>query len=906
MRLILRCSLVILCLLISGRAVFADEEVCGACGGDVRAEGSFEHYKGRANLMIDGANGDDAPFREEINGTNFSISVSHLPAGRYNVAVGEAEIYFQGSGQRVFDVTAGGTALATNYDIFVTAGGANKACYISGTVEHPDEGSPLTLVFAASVDKAKFSTIEIKDAAGATVVALKASDLADPFTVAAQRPPLVTGPEIWKDPAQPLDARAKDLIGRMSLAEKVSQLQNTAPAIPRLGIPAYDYWSEALHGVANEGTATVFPQAIAMAATWDAQLIHAEADVISTEGRAKFNDYTAQHNGNSRIFHGLTFWSPNINIFRDPRWGRGQETYGEDPFLSGRLAVAFIHGLQGDDPDYIKVMACAKHFAVHSGPEPERHRFDARPPERDFYETYLPQFEAAVREGGVCGVMGSYNAIDGVPACADSFLLTDILRGQWGFDGYIVSDCGAIHNIWGPQEHHYVPTAEEAAADAVKAGCDICCGGDYNALLKAVRKGMISEQEIDSAMGYTMKTRLRLGLFDPPERVPFSRIGIDQNDTLGHEALALKVAGESIVLLKNDGLLPLNRARIKRIAVIGPNAASVPMLTGNYNGTPARPVTILEGIKRIAGTNIEVTTAEGCPVALRKDGANKPGAEMTAKAVVAARNADVVIYVGGISARFEGEEMSRANEYEGFAGGDRTRIELPEVQTELLKALQATGKPVVFVNCSGSAMAMPWAAENLRAIVQAWYPGEQGGNAVAQILFGDVNPAGRLPVTFYGSTADLPDFEDYAMSNRTYRYFNGRPEFAFGHGLSYTRFSYGAAKLGKSKITAQDTVRVSFALRNSGGRDGDEVAQIYFRHVRSSVPQAKQALCGFTRVHLNRGETAKVTVDVPANQLRFWDTQKKQYIVEPGEYELLIGAASDDIRRKVALNVLAP
>jgi beta-glucosidase len=904
MRLILRFLLVILCLLVSGRAVFADEEICGACGGDVRADGNFEHYKVQANVGIEGANGDDAAYRQEINGTNFSISVSHLPAGKYSVTIGEAEIYFQGAGRRVFDVTSGAAALATNFDVFATAGGANKVCYLSGTVEHPDETVPLTLVFTASVDRAKFSTIEIKDGAGTTVVALKASDLADSFTVAAQRPPVVTGPEIWKDPSQPLDARAKDLISRMSLAEKVSQLQNTAPGIPRLGIPAYDYWSEALHGVAIAGRATVFPQAIAMAATWDAPLIHAEADVISTEGRAKFNDYTARHNGNSRIFYGLTFWSPNINIFRDPRWGRGQETYGEDPFLSGQLAVAFIHGLQGDDPNYIKVMACAKHFAVHSGPEPERHRFDARPPERDFYETYLPQFETAVRQGGVCGVMGSYNAINGVPSCANAFLLTDILRKQWGFDGYIVSDCGAIHNIWGPQEHHYAPTAEEGAADAVKAGCDICCGDDYNALIKAVQKGLISEQEIDGAMGYTMKTRLRLGLFDPPERVPFSKIGIDQNDTPEHEALALKVAEESIVLLKNDGVLPLNRAKIKRIAVIGPNAASVPMLAGNYNGTPARPVTILDGIKRIAGTNIEVTTAEGCPVALRKDGANRPGPEMAAKAIEAAKNSDVVVFVGGISASFEGEEMNRANEFEGFSGGDRTRIELPEVQMELLKALQATGKPVVFVNCSGSAMAMPWAVANLPAIVQAWYPGEQGGNAVAEILFGDINPAARLPVTFYGSTADLPDFEDYAMSNRTYRYFDGRPEFAFGHGLSYTKFSYGAARLSQAKITAQDTVTVSFALKNSGRRDGDEVAQIYFRHVRSSVPQAKEALCGFTRVHLKRGETEKVTVDVPAKQFRYWDTQKKQYVVEPGEYELLIGSASDDIRRKVELSVV--
>jgi beta-glucosidase len=900
------CSLIAFNLVFLTSPVRGDEETCTACSQQVEVSGQFAHHNSPADLTVAGVPpGDEAAFREEIYGTNFIVSVSHLPAGKYTIVIGEAETYFKKAGRRLFDVTCGDTILATNYDIFAEAGGADKACFITGVVEHADDSihGPLTVAFTARENTAKFNTFEIKDAAGASVIAFKASNMADPFTAAASRPPVVPGLEIWKDPAQPLDARVQDLIRRMSLAEKVQQVRNTTPAIPRLGIPAYDFWSEALHGVAGAGVATVFPQAIGMAAMWDAPLIHSEADVISTEARAKFNDYTSKHNGDSGSRYGLTFWSPNINIFRDPRWGRGQETYGEDPFLSGQLAVAFIHGLQGDDPKYIKAMACAKHFDVHSGPEPLRHVFDADPPERDFYETYLPQFEMAVRQSHVGGVMGAYNSVRGKPCCADPFLLTDILRKQWGFDGYIVSDCGAIHNIWA--NHHFVATPEEAAAVAVKAGCDICCGSDYNALLKAVQQGLITEQEIDGALAYTLKTRFRLGLFDPPGMAPWSRIGIDQNDTPEHEALALKVAEESIVLLKNDGLLPLNRAKIKRIAVIGPNADSVPVLVGNYSGTPARPVTILDGIKAVAGTNIEVTYEPGCPLALRKDGSYKPGPQMLADAVAAARLADVVIYVGGISAQFESEESSRANGFIGFEGGDRTRIELPSLQEDLLKALKEIGKPVVFVNCSGSAIAMPWEVKHLPAILQAWYPGEQGGRAVAEILFGDVNPAGRLPVTFYRSTDDLPDFENYSMSNRTYRYFSGRPLFAFGHGLSYTKFDYADAKLNAAIFGPDDTVKLSFTLKNTGKRDGDEVAQVYFRRIKSAVPQPKLALCGFTRIHLVPGQATKVVMDIPTERFRYWDVTQKQYVVAPGDYELLICSASDDIRLRVPTKIAA-
>jgi beta-glucosidase len=888
-------------------AVFAAEENCAACGQLVSVSGDFAHRKDDSAVAVQGAVSNAAAFREEINGKSFTVSISHLPAGKYTILIGEAETLFGTPGQRLFDVTSGATALATNYDIVAAAGDARKVCFISGVVEHEDDSirGPLTVSFAALKNTAKFNTFEVKNDSGGSLISFSASELAEPFSAAAARIPEINEPAIWRDPLQPVQAREKDLVRRMSLAEKVSQLQNTAPGISRLGVPAYDYWSEALHGVAANGTATVFPQAIGMAATWDASLIHQEASIIGIEGRAKFNDYTARHNGDARRFAGLTFWSPNINIFRDPRWGRGQETYGEDPFLAGTLGVAFIRGLQGDDPEYMKAMACAKHFAVHSGPEPERHRFDAAPPERDLYETYLPQFEMAVREGHVGGVMGAYNAIYGVPACADAFLLTDLLRKQWGFDGYIVSDCDAIHNIWNERDHHYVATPEEAAAAAVKAGCNLCCGRDYNALVRAVQKGLISENEIDEALGHTLWTRFKLGLFDPPDKCPYAQIGIDQNDTPEHEALALKVAEESIVLLKNNGLLPLNRAKIKRLAVIGTNAVSATMLEGNYNGRAARPVTILNGIKQVAGPGIEVVFAAGGPLALRKDGTDKPEPELIAQAVEAARSADAVIYVGGISARFEGEEMRRGSDCEGFAGGDRTRIELPSVQTDLLKALATTHKPMVLVNCSGSPMAMPWEARHLPAILQVWYPGEQGGRAVAEILFGDVNPNGHLPVTFYASTADLPDFRDYSMSNRTYRYFEGKPQFAFGHGLSYTTFSFQGGKLDAKRVAADGTVKISFMVKNSGSREGDEVAQVYFRHIHSRFSQPKLALCGFARVHLSCGETKPVTVEVPAKLLRFWDPQQKQYVVEPGEYQFLIGAASDDIRLKLPMTITA-
>jgi beta-glucosidase len=898
------CALAGFAVCLSSAAAFADEETCVACDRKVLVSGQFEHGRGHESLAIVGApkRGEES-FREEIYGANFTVSVPNLPAGKYTVLIGLAETVFTNAGQRAFDITCGSRTLAHNLDVFTAAGGAGRVLLLTNRIDFPGDAAhgPFTLTFTGHTNTAKLNTFELKDASGQSLISMSAADLIDAEDAVALQPPVVAGPEIWKDAAQPNAARVDDLMHRLSLAEKVQQMRNTAPAIPRLGIPAYDYWSECLHGVARAGTATVFPQAIGMAATWDAPLLHQAADVIATEARAKHNDYVGKHNGDSARYFGLTFWTPNINVFRDPRWGRGQETYGEDPFLTARLGVAFIRGLQGDDPKYVKAMACAKHFAVHSGPESERHRFDAQPSERDFYETYLPQFEAAVREGRVGAIMGAYNSVYGQPACASPLLLTDLLRKQWGFDGHVVSDCGAIYDIYA--NHKFTATPAEAAAAAVKAGDDLCCGTDYNSLVRAVKKGLLSEKEIDAAVGRVLAARFRLGLFDPPGKVPYAQIPISQNDTRAHEALALKMARESIVLLKNDNLLPLDRAKIKRIAVIGTNANSVAVLLGNYNGTAARPVTILDGIKNAAGTNIQVVYEPACPLALGRDGSGRPDAQTWTEAIAAAWMSDVIIYVGGISPQLEGEEMKV--DYDGFSSGDRTQIELSAVQNDLLEALQGAGKPVIFVNCSGSAIAMPWAVTNLPAILQAWYPGEQGGRAVADVLFGDVNPAGRLPVTFYHATTDLPAFDNYSMSNRTYRYFNGRPDFAFGHGLSYTRFDYNSPRLNGTNFAAGDTIKLMFSLLNAGAWDGDEVAQVYFRHVNSAQSQPRLALCGFVRIHLQANQGGRITMDIPAEQFRSWDPAKKQYTVEPGNYELLVGSASDDIRLRVPLKIAA-
>ena len=881
---------------------FAAEEICSSCSAQVSVSGDFAHRKSNPSVVIEGAGAAAAPFREDINGKNFVVTIAHLPTGKYSFAIGEVEITASGAGERVFDVAAGEVSWAKDFDIFATAGAARKICYINGTIEHEDDAlkGPVKISFAASKGNAKFNTFEVKDSSGAPVLTFSASELADAFSAAATRAPEISEPPIWRDPSHSLKDRENDLIRRMSLAQKVAQLQNDAPAITNLGLPAYNYWNEALHGVANNGLATVFPEPVGGAASWNPPLFHQEGRVIGVEGRAKFNDYATKHNGDSKWWHGMTFWTPNINIFRDPRWGRGQETYGEDPFLTSEIGIEFVKGIQGDDPNYMLSMACAKHYAVHSGPESQRHRFDAKPSERDLYETYLPQFERVVREGHVAGVMGAYNSVFGAPCNASKLLLDDLLRKQWGFDGYIVSDCDAIGDIW--RNHHYAKTSEEAAADAVKAGCNLCCGGDYNALVRAVQQGWVTENEIDVALYYTLWTRFKLGLFDPAEKVPYSKYTIKDNDTPEHRQIALELARQSLVLLKNDGILPLDRSKIKRIAVIGPNGDSRSMLHGNYHGAAAHPISILNGIRQLAGASIEVGFALGSPITTNKQVApwsgqdnttTRPPAELSAEALETAANADVIIYVGGITPAQEGE------------GFDRNSIELPPVQEDLVRALRATGKPMVMVNCSGSAIALPWEDEHLPAILQAWYPGECGGQAVAEVLFGDVNPSGHLPVTFYRATADLPAFTDYSMTNRTYRYFDGKPLYAFGHGLSYTKFNFSSGELASTKISTGGIAKVSFTVKNSGKRDGDEVAQLYFRHVNSAVRQPRLALCGFTRVSLKSGKSIKVTLDVPTARLRYWDAEKKQYVVEAGDYEFLIGAASDDIRLKLHLTITA-
>ncbi len=817
----------------------------------------------------------------------------------------------------------------------------------------------------------------------------------------------------------PIARRVDDLISRMTLEEKVSQMVHGAKAIPRLQIPEYNWWNECLHGVARAGTATVFPQAIGLAATWNTELMWQIADVISTEARAKHHDSARE--GDRDIYNGLTFWSPNINIFRDPRWGRGQETYGEDPYLTARLGVAFVKGLQGDDPKYFKVIATPKHYAVHSGPEPDRHSFDAITDNRDLYATYLPAFEACIKEAGAYSVMCAYNRYMGEACCGSPKLLQKILRDTWGFSGYVVSDCWAVDDVF--KFHKIVPTASAAAAMAVKSGTDLECGQLYTpALLEAIEQGAITEDEIDLAVRRLFTARFKLGMFDPPEMVKYAQISITENDSEAHRQLSLRAALESIVLLKNENnILPL-RKDLKKIAVIGPTANSYSMLLGNYSGTPSKYVTPLQGIKNKVSKQTEVAYESGCdliaegtiinnlsPEILSADG--KPGlkaeyykninlegepfftkidpldnpnwiygtripnirresqfsirwsGKITApatgefnfavqsgggyrlyidnktvvedwtehdepasrsnhihlqkgksydlkieyfqtsgrarllvqwellnfdhdkKAVDLAKNSDVVIFVGGITAQLEGEEM-QVN-YDGFKGGDRTHLKLPKVQDDLLKALHATGTPVVLVLNSGSALAVNWENENIPAIIQLWYPGQEGGTALAEVLFGDYNPAGRLPVTFYKSVEQLPPFEDYNMKGRTYRYFNGEPLFTFGYGLSYTKFEY-AKLLVPNAAKAGDAIKISVEVQNTGKLAGDEIVQLYVKDIEASVPVPIRSLQGFRRIHLKSREKQVVEFKLQPKQLAVIDENVK-FVVEPGTFEIAVG-----------------
>jgi beta-glucosidase len=835
----------------------------------------------------------------------------------------------------------------------------------------------------------------------------------------------------FQDPNLPVEQRVDDLVHRMTLEEKASQMRHEAPAISRLGIPAYDWWSEGLHGIARSGYATVFPQAIGLAATFDPALLHRVSSVIADEARAK-NVEALKHDNHS-IFFGLTIWSPNINIFRDPRWGRGQETYGEDPYLTSRLGVAFVEGLQGNDPKYYATIATPKHYAVHSGPESERHRFNAAPSAFDLEDTYLPAFRATITEAKADSIMCAYNAIYGVPACASPLLLKQKLRGAWNFQGFVTSDCGAIGDFYstgqqgfsGTAGHHYSPDAAHASAAAVLAGTDTSCGDEYDALPQAVKQGLIPESALDTAVKRLFTARIKLGLLDPPQQVEYARLPFSHVDSEEHRALAREVANKSMVLLKNDhDTLPLHGA--KTLAVMGPNADSLLALEGNYNGVPSHPVLPIDGITRefagakvlyaqgaphaegvslpvprsalhVKGEYFATADLSGAPVFTRDEhtidfdwnaASPAPGVPANAfsvrwtgtvavpapgdytfsvnigdcypcqdretyaltfdgkvvskhnsgepkesrshtnpdftlyfadaqqhaiqleythrspifgagislrwkppvvplrdEAVATARQADAVIAFVGLTSELEGEEMPV--HVPGFAGGDRTDIALPAAQQQLLEAVAATGKPLVVVLLNGSALAVTWAHEHAAAILEAWYPGEEGGAAIAETLAGKNNPAGRLPLTFYASTSQLPPFDDYAMQNRTYRYFTGKPLYGFGYGLSYTHFTYADVKLAGSSIKAGDPFHASVTVRNDGKSAGDEVAELYLAR---PAAQGNPVLRGVARVHLDAGESRDVSFELTPRDLSSVDTKGKRS-VQPGEYSVMVGGA---------------
>ncbi len=837
--------------------------------------------------------------------------------------------------------------------------------------------------------------------------------------------------EPYKDTKLSFEERARDLVSRMTLEEKVSQLGHTADAVPRLGIPEYNWWNEGLHGVARAGYATVFPQAIGMAATFDEPLMHQVATVISTEFRAKYYQ-TVGKDGSTAWYKGLTVWSPNINIFRDPRWGRGQETYGEDPYLTSRMGIAFVTGLQGDDPKYFKTVATSKHFAVHSGPESTRHSANINVSRHDLEDTYLPAFRATVTEGKAGSVMCAYNAIDGQPACANTMLLQEHLRKDWGFKGFVVSDCGAITDV--SQGHHFSNSMAEGVAASFAAGTDLICGlppqervkQERDGMLAAVQQKLFPEAEVDRALDRLFTSRFQLGMFDPPALVPYSRIAVTENDSEAHRQLSLKMAKEALVLLKNqDNFLPLKKA-YPRIAVIGPDADSLDALEGNYNGTPSKPVTVLAGIRKrfaqskvtyvqgigligavtspVSGADLYTdesrkrhglsaeyfanTKLEGSPALSRidptvnfswgfagvnaqlaqnysarwtgvlvapatadylvgftgQDGyrvwlddnlvaedwtAHRPASTQTKpmhlerdhaykvkieyfqtirgaearlvwgrpdederQAIAAARNSDLVIMVLGLSARVEGEEM-KVNA-EGFAGGDRTSIDLPAPQQQLLEHIQAIGKPTILVLMNGSALAVNWADEKLPAILEAWYPGEEGGTAVAGALAGDFSPGGRLPVTFYKSVADLPPFEEYSMAKRTYRFFDGEALYPFGYGLSYTQFKYSNPHVDSDNVPASGTVKVSVDVTNGGSIAGDEVVQLYLTHPEV-VGAPLRALKGFQRIHLRPGQHQTVTFTLRDRDLSIVDESGKHRIV-PGKVQAWVGGGQPKVR----------
>jgi beta-glucosidase len=674
--------------------------------------------------------------------------------------------------------------------------------------------------------------------------------------------------------------RAKDMVAQMTVEECASQLLYDSAKIERLGIPFYNWWNEALHGVARAGMATVFPQAIGLAATFDDDLIEKVADVISTEGRAKYNEYQKQ--GDYGAYKGLTYWSPNVNIFRDPRWGRGQETYGEDPYLTAKMGVAFVKGLQGKDEKYLKSAACAKHFAVHSGPEKNRHEFNAVASKQDMEETYLPAFKALV-DCGVEGVMGAYNRTNGEPCCGSKTLLLDLLREEWGFDGYITSDCGAISDFH--LYHKITSTPTESVALALNNGCDLNCGNMYAYLLKTLQEGKITEDQIRSSARRLLTTRMKLGMFD--EKTPFDDIPYDVVDCEEHRALNEEVARKSLVLLKNNGILPLDKSKLKNIAVIGPNANSIIALEGNYHGTANQYHTILEAIREEA-TSSKVYYSKGCH--LYEDQLEDPGyaGDRLSEVKTHIELADVVILVTGLDETLEGEEDQR----KGFTG-DKETLLLPKSQRDLIRTACDGNKPVIIVNLTGSAIDFDYGNEHADAIIQGWYPGAMGGKAIADLIFGKYSPSGRLPVTFYREDNSLPDFEDYSMDGRTYKFIKEDPLYPFGFGLSYTQFTYRDLALENTELQPGQNLTGTVTVKNSGDRQGDEIVQIYLKDDEASVRVPHHKLCWFKRVSLNPGETIKVTFTIDAEQFMIVkEDGSKEY--EPGSFTISAGGCQPD------------
>lgn len=678
---------------------------------------------------------------------------------------------------------------------------------------------------------------------------------------------------------------AHELVSQMTLEEKASQLRFDSPAIPRLGIPAYNWWNEALHGVARAGTATVFPQAIGLAAIFDEDFHEEIAKVISQEARAKYNGQSAH--GDRDIYKGLSMWSPNINIFRDPRWGRGHETYGEDPYLTSRLGVRFIKGLQGEGK-YLKTAACAKHFAVHSGPEAIRHSFDATASKKDLWETYLPAFEAAVKEAGVETVMGAYNRVNGEAACGSKTLLVDILRDRWGFEGHVTSDCWAIRDFH--EHHHVTDTAPESAALALKMGCDVNCGNTYLHMMQAYQDGLVTEEDITRSCERMYATRYLLGCF--ADDCEYDAIPFTDNDTDENDALALEAAEKAMVLLKNNGVLPLDPEKVRTIAVVGPNADSIPALEGNYNGLSSRYVTFLAGIRAYAKEHgMRVLFSQGAHLINdRVQNLGQP-ADRLAEAAMVAENADVVIACVGLDATLEGEEGDTGN---AFASGDKISLSLPDSQQKMLHVLEKTGKPLVTVVAAGSALNVPQGD----AQIMAWYPGQAGGTALAEILFGEVNPSGKLPVTFYHDLSELPEFTDYAMANRTYRYFGGKALYPFGFGLSYTAF-----ELADTAVDAENGW-VTATVRNTGDREGDTVVEVYVRDTQSPWETPNPHLAGFARVNLLPGEEKQVAVRLDKNAFTVVNDEGDRI---PGgkTYDIFCGFSQPD-ERSVELMGQAP